>query len=94
MTNEEKINELENTYPVNSSCVIYAELQAYKQGIRCGAINMAEWKDQEENEHSDIDFIKVCHFLLIHGIDLDMFDWRKMSFKYRDYIRKQSKENE
>ena len=94
MTIEEKINELENTYPVNSLGVNKDELCAYKQGIRCGAYNMAEWKDQEEVEHSDIDFIKVCHFLLINGIDLDMFDWRKMSFKYKDYIRKQPKVNE
>lgn len=92
MTNEEKINELKSINPVDTSCFNEAELSAYKHGIVCGAHNMAEWKDQEEIEHSDIDFIKVCHFLLINnGIDLDMFDWRAMSFKYRDYIRKQSK---
>lgn len=53
MTNEEKIKELESTYPINSSLFNEAELSAYKQGLHCGANKMAEWKGEQFQKFID-----------------------------------------
>lgn len=45
--NESKIRELERKFPVNKETMTKQELSAYRQGIRCGASQMAEWKDME-----------------------------------------------
>lgn len=64
MNTEEKIKELLNECPVNKAHLTKDELSAYHQGLRCGAYNMAEWKEKEILE-------KVCEFL--HRIDLRFY---------------------
>lgn len=87
MKNEEKADDICAKYGVSKLFPTEEECIAYN-----AAMEMAEWKDKENIEHSDIDFIKVCHYLLTKGIDLDMFDWREMSFKYKEYIKQQAME--
>lgn len=44
MTNEEKINEIGNSKPIN--WISNEDLCTYQQGLRRGAFEMAEWKDK------------------------------------------------
>lgn len=53
MTNEEKIEELAVTFPINPSFYDERELCAYRQGLRCGATKMAEWKGEQFKKFID-----------------------------------------
>lgn len=50
MNTEDKIKELLNECPINKAHLTEDELSAYHQGLRCGAYNMAEWKDKQFKE--------------------------------------------
>ena len=54
MTNEEKINEIGNLKPIN--WISDEDLCTYQQGLRRGAFEMAEWKDEQMIE-------KACEWL-------------------------------
>ena len=45
MTNEEKINEIGNSKPIN--WISDEDLCTYQQGLRRGAFEMAEWKEEQ-----------------------------------------------
>lgn len=45
MTNEEKINEIENLKPIN--WISKEDLCTYQQGLHRGAFEMARWKDSQ-----------------------------------------------
>lgn len=47
MNTEDKIKELLNECPINKAHLTEDELSTYHQGLRCGAYNMAEWKDKQ-----------------------------------------------
>ena len=64
MNTEDKIKELLNECPINKAHLTEDELSAYHQGLRCGAYNMAEWKDDY--------YKKLLDLLVKSGADADI----------------------
>lgn len=69
MTNDEKIEEIVNQFPINSEFAeSVGELEAYKQGLRCGASNMAEWKDKNPSDN----LIRLIVRSVLDGYDVPL----------------------
>lgn len=77
--NESKIRELERNFPVNKETMTKQELSAYRQGIRCGASQMAEWKD-------------MCIESLRTSLDHEMKHNKSMG-EFLEFIHKECKTN-
>lgn len=85
---QNKINEIVRDYPINCGWIPDEELSAYKQGLRCGATEMANYKNLQQIDDARIYFIKTCFFLNRNGL-INEFDWEVKAKEFKEYIQNQ-----